>query len=202
MKKTLLMLSALIAVMVPALLCAEIVLESEGNTNTFFRDGEKIAVQVMSTDTIFHNKIVSSEGEEINGPVAMYYKNGVKNADLKFKDGLPHGDVVIYHKNGKQHANYTIRMNVMNGKARIYDEQGRLFSISNYKNGINAGLQKEFYPETGKIKYKFNCKNGVNHGLAFAYDVNGKLSYCLIYSNGKLINTITKPLAWVFWLFS
>ena len=65
-----------------------------------------------------------------------------------------------------------------------YHENGQLTFKSNYKDGIEDGLQ-ETYHDNGQLMTSGNYKDGKEDGLSAVYDDNGQLLFKHCFKNGE-----------------
>ncbi|MFO7789298.1 MAG: toxin-antitoxin system YwqK family antitoxin [Bacteroidota bacterium] len=94
--------------------------------------------------------------------VVYFYKDGVKESEIKMKDGKKHGEVKYYYNNGQ------IKLR------------------ENYKAGQLHGKCTEYYVD-GTVNYEAHYKNGIPHGKWVYYDENGNIKSKQKFKDGKLI---------------
>lgn len=70
-----------------------------------------------------------------------------------------------------------------------YDNSSVIFSETEYQNGYEDGVEREFY-ENGKMKYENHRKNNMLDGICKDWDKDGNLISEQIWSKGKLIKKV------------
>lgn len=84
---------------------------------------------------------------KVNGVVTKYYKNGIKEIEANFADGIFNADYKNYYDNG------TLKLS------------------TNYLNGKKNGIEKTYF-KNGKIRTEIEFKDG-NPSNEYIYDLNG-----------------------------
>ncbi len=124
------------------------------------------------------------------GKLVAYFDNGVKSAEMEFKNGYFVNEYKTYTYEGKVCKQMTHKMNENHGPYKLFYTDGTLKSHYNYNYGDLNGETLEYYPN-GKLKEKLNYINDILHGDAFYYNENGILIEQRVYFNG-LIEKQTK----------
>lgn len=106
----------------------------------------------------------------------------------KFKtSGYTHsGSVIIYDMYGNIKEEYFNNNFDYEGNRKIYTlkyNKSFLFQNLNYINGIQQGLQIEYYND-GKKLSEYTCDNGLIDGLKVTYYSTGRYAYSEIYEKG------------------
>ena len=140
----------------------------------FYKHGTLTGYSYQGKDGNLVPEIPITKG---SGKVLAYFKNGIKSAELEFKEYQVDGQRTLYYSNGKEY---------ISGK-RI--------------NGLEHGLKKIFYPD-GKLMKEENYAYGKLHGRLTYYAANGTLlsdvnyylgemhGECHYYAAGKLTDTV------------
>lgn len=115
-----------------------------------------------------------------DGNYKLYSERGYISMTTHYINGVEHGEKISYSDS----VPYQIssRVNFVNGKEeglqyRYDTKNGNLTTISNYKNGLNDGIEKFFY-ESGKIWAINKYENGLT------------LSCTMFYENGNPMGEI------------
>jgi len=86
-----------------------------------------------------------------NGLHTVFYKNGQKNSEINYKDGVENGQAISWHKNGQK------RMELM------------------FKNGSVEGNYSSWY-SNGQKEEEYSMKDGKFTGDYTSWHKNGQLS--------------------------
>lgn len=103
----------------------------------------------------------------------------VTERDLEYT-GFDGGGRAMYNYKRKPFSGFLIE---------YYDNSTVIFSETEYQNGYEDGVEREFY-ENGKMKYENHSKNNRLDGLCRDWDKDGNLISEQIWSKGKLIKRI------------
>lgn len=77
----------------------------------------------------------------------------------------------------------------LNGEHTTYDSNGHKLMTTNFKDGLQEGIQKAYYPN-GKVMIEYNYINGQREGLATSYKLDGTVQSTVLYKSGQIIKKI------------
>ncbi len=152
----------------------------------FFRDGERIAGQVLVDDgawklqdgqipagtyrrhwdaggTLARLEYAGGEGIE-----RVYYDNGTLHQEVPFRNDRWHGISRYYYPSGQLQREIPVVAGRIEGKVVSYYPTGKPSSVIPYRHGVKHGLSKEFYPD-GLPRWEIPYENGVVHGVSKEY---------------------------------
>lgn len=112
------------------------------------------------------------------------YDNGLPQASIQYKDGLPHGPCLLLHAAHQPSAKLFYRAGKLHGQAEFYSSEGQLVRKTGYQMGLLHGLQQDFYPD-GTLFEQASYRNGLLDGIWQRYHHNGILSERRNYSLGR-----------------
>lgn len=101
--------------------------------------------------------------EKFHGLVKYYFKNGVIEQEINFKEGEIDGVRKVYFESGKLKTVTDYLKGIKEGKYFEYYETGELLSRGDFENNLKEGNWKVFY-KNGKIKEKGNYVKGEKAG--------------------------------------
>ena len=114
----------------------------------------------------------------------------VEYSDLIFKDDVGYygdkpytGKVVVYHENGNKRYETNFVNGIDHGVFREWDDQGNLIEKSHMVSGKLEGKFIRFYPNGQKL-FEGNYEKGEVQGKAFQWHENGQLKIEYHYDNG------------------
>lgn len=128
---------------------------------------------------VYYNK-----NDKVNGEAVCYYKNGQKQLEFTFVNGLLNGKFADWYENGQKKSEGFYKDNKLEGETIFYHENGQKKLKAFYKNGKKEGEAITYY-ENGKILSTSSNKNGVLDGPAVEFHRNGKKYKEVTYVNGK-----------------
>ncbi|MDP8204234.1 MAG: toxin-antitoxin system YwqK family antitoxin [Candidatus Tenebribacter mawsonii] len=133
----------------------------------FYAPFSGILVYNSETDTLFKDN-------ELNFGFESTYKSGFKNGLSK------------YYRNGVLESVINYKNNKLHGYAKNYYENGNIQSESNFKNGKLSGVATSFH-QNGKIESKINYDKGIitDNKVSEFYD-SGNLKSTIQYADGKI----------------
>jgi len=130
------------------------------------------------TDSMHHNVVKAKElyREDKRQGYAFYYKKGLLDTEIPFKDDRKHGEGYQYDKNGTIVAILTYKYNDLVDRTIInrIDE-----------NGLKQGVFRTFYPDK-KTKTECYYKDGKLNGYFREFDNRGKELSATRYINGEI----------------
>lgn len=100
------------------------------------------------------------------------------------KDARAHGPMVMFHRNGVKEAEGQTENGFRNGFWTIYDEQGVKTGEVTFKRGNFDGKFTHFHPN-GKVKKTETYVKGLREGIAQEFSADGKLVSQQSWSNNK-----------------
>ena len=162
----------------------------DSKTDTLFKDNE-LNFGFESTyksgfknglTKYYRNGVLESEinykNNKLHGYAKNYYENGSIQSESNFKNGKLSGITASFHQNGKLQSkiNYDKGI-IIDNEVSVFYDSGNLKSTTQYEDGKINGLMQEFY-ENEKSKCKINYKDG---------EINGKWSYWKM--DGELLDS-------------
>lgn len=75
------------------------------------------------------------------GVSTIWFENGTVALETSLKDGLPHGKQTIYYASGQKQGEVTFVDGKFDGEMRNYRTDGKLFEVSQWVNGKEAGVK-------------------------------------------------------------
>jgi antitoxin component YwqK of YwqJK toxin-antitoxin module len=146
-----------------------------------------------------------------NGIVVLYYDDGKKMSQDKYKEGklvsaarwLPDGSkcpitnlkdgngvIAKYGHNGKKYYETNYKDSKEQGHLSIcYYDSGQKMSETNYKDGEWHGLET-WWHKNGQKKFETNYMKGERHGLLAEWDSEGNVTSQSKWENGKRVEEI------------
>lgn len=94
-------------------------------------------------------------GELILESEVVYYKNGQKKLEGKYKDQQRDGIWKAWHENGNLWSEGEYRGGKREGKGLSYHENGKKYIEGNYRNDMRVGVW-QFYDTTGVMASEVN----------------------------------------------
>lgn len=123
------------------------------------------------------NSLMNIGGEHVK----LYYPNGNLKSDTTFFKNVKNGPVVIYFENGLLATKGSFKDDERDKEWRFYDEKtGKLIAIENYDAGLLEGEQYYYYPD-GTLKLQGSYSANKRVGFWQMYDEKGNLSVQNIY---------------------
>ncbi|MBV6644328.1 MAG: hypothetical protein KI790_02705 [Cyclobacteriaceae bacterium] len=147
-----------------------------------YLDGQPYAYRYELPDGSF--KVVELS-EDFSGHVTAYFKNGMKSADYRYKNGFREGEVVFFHSNGKIYEKYSVKNGDNEGVRSIYYRNGQLKSVTPFHVDEEHGLQQFYYPN-GQVRKMVNWKLGRKHGVETIYSKTGEILKKTNYWNNEI----------------
>ena len=145
-----------------------------------------------------------------NGLVVLYYDDGKKMSQDKYKEGklvsaarwLPDGSkcpitnlkdgngvIVKYSHNGHKHYETNYKDGKLHGLETVWDENGKVTSQTKWENGKPHRLHTAWH-ENGQKKSEVNDKDGKRHGLMTQWDKEGNITHQSKWENGEKVEVI------------
>ncbi|MCX6232571.1 MAG: tetratricopeptide repeat protein [Bacteroidetes bacterium] len=124
-----------------------------------------------------------------NGKIIAYFQNGVKSAEVYYKNGERNGKFILYFPNGAKREENNYKDDLYDGTNREWNLQGVLISETQFSKGNFSGYKKLFY-DNGKIEMEAHYINDDLYGTCIYYDKNGKKIKILNYHHDELLNEV------------
>lgn len=140
---------------------------------------------------------------------AYYYENGSISSEGQLIDGKPDGYWITYYPNELRKSEGNRKDFQLDGEWKFYDEKGNLKDIISYKegikdgfskkfkdcflsgesefqNGIQVGIEREFFPDSSnsKIKQETPYDTGRRDGIGYVYAIDGRILEIITYEKG------------------
>ena len=124
-----------------------------------------------------------------NGLVVLYYDDGKKMSQDKYKDGRRHGLATEWSHSGQKESETNYVDGEKHGLRTEWYENGKKYSETNYKDGKEHGLETRWH-ENGQKKSEVNYKDGKRHGLMTQWDKEGNITHQSKWENGEKVEVI------------
>ena len=142
-----------------------------------YQEGNLISYTYQSSNGNLVDPVMLKNG---SGQLVAYYKNGIKSAEIDFKENLINGRKLIYFTNGRIYDFETRILGKINGIKKVYFENGQTEEEDSFYYGNKNG-PCSFYYEDGKKKAVENWYDGELNGTSTYYDKTGLIQQSMFY---------------------
>ncbi len=130
----------------------------------------------------------SFQGDNSKFVERRFYRNGLIEYEINFKDSLKDGNAVYFYKNEKKKSQENYSNGKLNGDVIEYFENGTLKVTGKFENNEPVGITKRFY-ENGKIEKEVFYKGNKIPYLVNYWDTLGNQQ--IKNGSGKIMQRTT-----------
>jgi antitoxin component YwqK of YwqJK toxin-antitoxin module len=124
------------------------------------------------------------------GSASSKYKNGVKESEIHFKDGVEHGKSIMRYESGQKKSETEYVDGVLQGKFTGWYENGTVNYEGTFLDGREVGPYVNFYPNGTKSWEANYEKDGTKSLQVNWYENGGKCSE-ETFLDGKIISAVS-----------
>lgn len=137
----------------------------------------------------YENQKISSEGFLINGKPdgywITYYPNELRKSEGNRVDFQLEGEWKFYDEQGNFINTISYKNGIRDGISTSY-QNCYLLKIEEFENGIQVGIEKEYYPDSSNslVKYEIPYELGRKNGVGYVYAQDGRILEIITYQSG------------------
>ena len=124
----------------------------------------------------------------ISGVWITYFKNGLLNSKINYKNGLKEGLAEYFHENTNLFEKGFHKDGKREGLWVTFFRNGQLSYEKYYFDGVEEGLFNSYSEETGQLMIRGYYKGGRRHGRWEYFDEDGVVEIEDNYKDGKIID--------------
>jgi len=122
------------------------------------------------------------------GKQTKYFKSGIIQATLYFRNGKPNGECQIFYKDGSIEKEFNYIDGLVNGPYKFYYKNGNLKREGTFRNDLDFGVCKKYH-ENGNIAIiEIYNDDGIQNGIVKFYNKDGILEKEVSMYDGKTKN--------------
>ena len=107
-----------------------------------------------------------------HGLETAWFRNGSKNSEIRYVDGIKNGLEEVWYENGTLRAKLPFTNGMLEGVFETWYENGNKQCEDPYKNGKRVGVFRSWH-ENGNKDKEYTCENGMIIGMIKCWDENG-----------------------------
>jgi len=159
--------------LLPFFLSAQFVDSSRSDYKAYYYEGGELSSEGYIKDS------------KPNGYWITYYPNQLRKSEGNRVDFLLDGVWKFYDEKGNLAQLITYKAGKKDGPSKIFKEC-HLAEVSIYEDGVQVGLEKQFYPDSSNalLKGEIPYEEGVKEGIAKFYAKDGRLVEIVNYKKG------------------
>ena len=119
--------------------------------------------------------LIKKEKHPDNGPHTVFFKNGKKQSEINYKDGVQNGQTVVWYRNGQKAEEYTLKNGLVEGSYSRWHANGQIEEVYTKKNGKHTGDTSAWH-KNGQLWIKCNYTiSGKKDGFCTVWDKKGRV---------------------------
>ncbi|PCJ56964.1 MAG: hypothetical protein COA79_17655 [Planctomycetota bacterium] len=127
-----------------------------------------------------------------NREFKSYYENGVLQEKILFVNGKREGEHLCFTDKGIVESKWNWKNGKVHGTCvsyRVDINDGRLSLVNNYKNGLEHGLQQEYFDnEKGNLQFEYYCNEEIYIDSFKMYFPSGRIRVEGMFKDGVAVD--------------